>query len=80
MNGLSQVDEEFVELLVASSVRVAEFQFSDPVRARFWELVDLKRSDALTPDESAELDRYNYLEHLVRMAKVRAMKNRAQAA
>ena len=80
MTGLSHADEEFVELLVASSVPVAEFQFSDSVRERFWELVALKKIDTLSPDEESELERYNYLEHLVRMAKVRAMKKRAQAA
>jgi hypothetical protein len=80
MNGLSHADEEFVSLLVKSSASVAEFQFSDSVRARFWELVDRKKLGSLSPEEAVELERYNYLEHLVRMAKIRVMQSRAQAA
>ncbi|MGC4045808.1 MAG: hypothetical protein QM758_18615 [Armatimonas sp.] len=71
MTSLSIADDEFVELLVASAPRISDFQFSDSVKARFWELVHRKKDNSLTLEEEAELERYNYLEHLVRMAKAK---------
>ena len=71
MTSLSVADDEFVELLVTTAPRISDFQFSESVKARFWELVHRKKEDSLTSDEAMELERYNYLEHLVRMAKAR---------
>jgi hypothetical protein len=51
---------------------VAEFRPSPAAQRRVSELLERNRDQTLTPDESAELDHYLELEHLLRMAKARA--------
>jgi len=46
---------------------------SDALQARINELLDKNRAEGLTPDEEREWEQYEYLEHLVRMAKAKAL-------
>jgi hypothetical protein len=55
-----------------STEQVAAFQPSEETRARFRELVDAKKQGLLTSEESAELETYLQIEHIMRMAKARA--------
>lgn len=45
---------------------------SSALQARLDELLEKNRTTRLTPDEWRELNRYTYLNHLVRMAKAEA--------
>ena len=46
---------------------------SDALQARVNALLDKNRSEGLAPDEEQEWERYEYLEHLVRIAKAQAL-------
>lgn len=46
---------------------------SDALQTRVNELLDKNRAESLTPDEEREWEQYEYLEHLVRMAKAKAL-------
>jgi len=48
---------------------------SDAMQARVSELLHRSTSDGLSRAEESELDRYLYLEHLVRLAKGRALES-----
>ena len=52
---------------------------SDEMQARASELLRRSKAETLSRDEESELDRYLYLEHLVRLAKVRALKHTASS-
>ena len=45
----------------------------DAMQARVSELLRRSKADGLSREEEVELDRYRYLEHLVRLAKARAL-------
>jgi hypothetical protein len=48
------------------------FQLSEAAKERVVDLIFREKNMALTADETAELDRYMTLEHLLRLAKARA--------
>ena len=66
--------EEVVEWLAAGpSVRqVADFQASPAVKERVAGLLRKEKSVGLLPEEKSELDHYEQLEHIMRLAKARA--------
>jgi hypothetical protein len=45
---------------------------SPPLQGRISELLEKNRTTGLTPDEQREWEHYQYLEHLVRIAKAKA--------
>jgi hypothetical protein len=49
---------------------------SDAMQERVSELLRRSKTDGLSRAEESELDRYLYLEHLVRLAKARALEHR----
>ena len=49
-----------------------QFKASPETKARVAELIHREKTVGLTPDETAELDSYEELEHLMIMAKARA--------
>jgi hypothetical protein len=67
--------DEFAEFIALppSLEEIAEFRLSDELEARIHELLVSNRSRALTAEEQAELDEYVRVEHLMRMAKLRAI-------
>src|SRR2546426_9420601 len=76
-HGLAQVLEKLAQL--PSPAEVLALRPSAELDARIRELLEKQRDKGLTPEEEAEWERYELVEHLVRIAKARAM-TRLQAA
>ena len=74
---MTRVYEEIVEFIAAGSKpsQVASFQSSAEARERVRDLLARERAAALTDDETAELDHYLQLEHIMRLAKARARRH-----
>jgi hypothetical protein len=51
---------------------VVAFQPSEATKAHVEDLIRREKTVGLSPDETAELDHYLHLEHLMRLAKARA--------
>lgn len=70
----SKAYEEIVDFIASGSSpdEVVAFRPSEEARARVYELVGREKSSGLNTEETAELDRYLQLEHLMRLAKARA--------
>lgn len=66
--------DEFVDFIAAGSTprSVIDFRPSEQTKARVADLIHRQKTVALSPEESAELNRYLQLEHLMRLAKARA--------
>jgi hypothetical protein len=66
--------EEVLDFILAgkSPEEVIAFKASDAVKARVSELVRREKNGGLSREETAELDSYLQLEHLMRLAKARA--------
>jgi hypothetical protein len=66
--------DEVVEFLAReiSPEALIGFHPSDSTRRRVWELVHKEKERGLTPEETAELDDYERLEHLIILAKAKA--------
>ncbi len=73
----SPVYEEIVDFIVAGTMpdSLAAFQPSAAAKERVADLIHREKTEGLTPDETAELDHYMQLEHLMRLAKVRARRH-----
>ncbi len=66
--------EEIVDFIAAgtSPRGVVAFHPSETVKARVADLIHREKTTDLSPDETAELDHYLQLEHVMRLAKARA--------
>jgi hypothetical protein len=66
--------DEVVEFLARQipARALAEFSPSDTTRRRVWELVQKEKNAGLTPEERAELDDYERLEHLLILTRAKA--------
>jgi hypothetical protein len=66
--------EEIVEFIAGgtSPDSVASFKPSDAARQRVADLIELKKTSALSDDEADELSHYLEVEHIMRLAKARA--------
>ena len=66
--------DEFVDFIVAGSTpqAVIDFRPSEEAKARVCELIRRRKSASSSADETAELDHYLQIEHLMRLAKARA--------
>lgn len=51
---------------------VINFRPSPEAQQRVYELIEREKESRITPEEKAELDHFMELEHILRMAKVRA--------
>ena len=65
---------QVLELLATlpSPREILDLRPSEELQRRIDELLEKSRAGALTPAEEAEWDRYEYIEHLVRLAKAAA--------
>ncbi len=74
MTTVSKAYEEIVDFIASGSSpdEVVAFRPSEEARARVYELVGREKTSSLNREETAELDRYLQLEHLMRLAKARA--------
>jgi hypothetical protein len=70
----SKAHEEIINFIAAgpTTESVAAFKASPEAKARVADLIHREKTDGLTPDEQAELDAYEELEHIMIMAKARA--------
>jgi hypothetical protein len=66
--------DEIVEFIAAgtSPSSVVSFVPSSDAKERVAELIHRQKTEGITEAESAELDRVLHLEHIMRLAKVRA--------
>jgi hypothetical protein len=66
--------EEFVDFLAGGSTPqgVIDFHPSEATKARVVDLIRRQKTASLSPDETAELNHYLHIEHLMRLAKARA--------
>ena len=72
--GMSRAYEEIIDFIAAgpSPSAVATFQPSEAVKERVADLIHREKTTGLSPDETAELNHYLELEHLMRLAKAGA--------
>ena len=74
-NSSMNVSDEIVNFLVEQipAQSLANFKASDEARHRVWSLIAKEKELGLLPEEKVELDDYLKLEHLVVLAKAKAM-------
>ena len=72
--------EEIVDWIAGgpSASQVANFQASPAVKGRVANLIYKEKTVGLLPEEKSELDHYEQLEHIMRLAKARARHRLAQ--
>ena len=73
---------EIVEFIAAGTTpeSVASFRPSLEAQQRFAELIEREKDGELSLDEKAELDHFEELEHILRMAKAKARQILARAS
>src|SRR5438128_7800579 len=73
--------EEFVDFLAAGTTPqgVIDFRPSDETKTRVADLIHRQKTTSLSPDETAELNQYLQIEHLMRLAKARARQRLARS-
>jgi hypothetical protein len=66
--------DEFIDFIAAGSTpqAVIDFQPSEEAKAHVADLVRRQKTQSLSPDETAELNQFLQIEHLMRLAKARA--------
>jgi hypothetical protein len=66
--------EEFVVFLAGGTTPqgVIDFRPSNETNARVVDLIRRQKTSSLSPDETAELNHYLQIEHIMRLAKARA--------
>ena len=66
--------DEFVDFIAAGTTpqSIIDFRPSEETKARVADLVRQQKLDKLSPDETAELNHYLHVEHVMRLAKARA--------
>jgi hypothetical protein len=66
--------EEFVDFIAAGTTPsgVVAFRPSEATKERVKDLIRREKNGGLSPEETAELDHYLHIEHVMRLAKARA--------
>jgi len=66
--------DEFVDFIAGGSTpqSVIDFRPSEQTRAHVADLIHRQKTASLSPEETAELNQYLQIEHLMRLAKARA--------
>lgn len=74
----SALFDDLIDLLAESAdpERLLAFRLSPAKQARLDDLLERNRQGALTKEESAELDAFERLDHLVRLIKARLLGRR----
>jgi len=72
--------EEFVDFIAGGSTpqSVVDFRPSEETKAHVADLIHRQKTDSLSPDETAELNQYLQIEHVMRLAKARARQRMQQ--
>jgi phage-related minor tail protein len=73
-NFMTRAYEEIIDFIAAGTTpsEVAAFRPSEEAKARVADLIHREKTTGLSPEETAELNHYLQLEHLMRLAKARA--------
>ena len=74
MNALRAYDEVIEFIAEANPGKVLAFRPSENTKERVSDLIFREKTTGLADEEKAELDHYMWLEHVMRMAKIRARK------
>ena len=74
MSALKAYDEVIDFIAVTNPDKVLAFHPSEATMQRVSELIYREKTTGLAAEEKAELDHYMWLEHVMRMAKIRASK------
>jgi hypothetical protein len=71
---MTRAYEEIIDFIAAgtSPRDVVMFQPSEEAKERVADLIHREKTTGLSPEETAELDHYLQLEHVMRLAKARA--------
>jgi hypothetical protein len=66
--------DEFVDFIASGSTpqSVIDFRPSTETKEQVADLIRRQKTNSLTPDETAELNHFLQIEHLMRLAKARA--------
>jgi len=74
MSVASPVYFEIIDFIASGTTpeAVAQFQPSPEAQQRVAELIEQEKENGLSPEETAELDHFIELEHILRMAKAKA--------
>ena len=70
---LSIFDELAYFLASLSPKKVLSFKVSSKVQGRVNSLLEKNKTEGLTKDENAEMERYMIVEHIVQLAKAKAI-------
>lgn len=67
--------EEIVEFIArgCTPAEVVAFKPSEATKDRVWELLERRKDSDLPPEDESELNHYLEIEHLMRLAKARAL-------
>lgn len=78
--GTTPVYDELLDLLAESADvdRLLAFRLSRDRQAHLDELLEKNRAGTLSDDETAELDEFERVEHLVRLLKARLLRKRGR--
>lgn len=74
MNALRAYDEVIDFIAEANPGKVLSFRPSETTKERVSDLIFREKTTGLSDEDKAELDHYMWLEHVMRMAKIRARK------
>jgi hypothetical protein len=72
MSALKAYDEVIDLIAATNSDKVLAFRSSEATMQRVSELIYREKTTGLATEEKTELDHYMWLEHVMRMAKIRA--------
>lgn len=72
-----KVYDDIVEFIASGSTpeSLLKFKLSEMGQERLEYLIDAHETGTLTLEETKELDKYLVLEHIIRLAKIRALKD-----
>lgn len=74
MQTLRAYDEVIDFIATTDPGKVLAFRPSEATKQRVSDLIFREKTTGLTPEEKEELDHHMWLEHVMRMAKIRARK------
>ena len=67
-----KVYDEVIDFIAATNPsKVLAFRPSEATRQRVTDLIDREKTTGLKPEKKAELEHYMWLEHVMRIAKIR---------
>lgn len=71
---MAPVYEEIIDFIAAGTTpeSVSAFSPSEEAKGRVADLIHREKTCGLSAEETAELNHYMYLEHVMRLAKIRA--------